>query len=118
MESDCKIECRLNEDGSKYWARTNDAYHRHFIERKALANEIRNVVKVMMPLCLVRVEDVFALFFKSAVGFVLTTSKVYGLSILHSFLGLFKDGRKRLLCPKSFFVEGKAGTWKVCVLCS
>ena len=59
-----KSSVDLNEDGSKYWARTNDAYHRNLTERKALANEIRNVVKVLMPLCLGRVEDVFALFFK------------------------------------------------------
>ena len=60
-----KSSADLNENGSKYWARTNDAYQSHLTERKALANEIRNVVKVFMPLC--RVEDVFAFFFKSAV---------------------------------------------------
>ena len=32
-----KLSVDLNEDGSKYWARTNDAYHRNLIERNALA---------------------------------------------------------------------------------
>ena len=62
-----KSSVDLNEDGSKYWARTNEAYQRHLTERKALANEIRNVVKVLMPHCSGRVEEIFALFFKSAV---------------------------------------------------
>ena len=62
-----KSSVDLNEDGSKYWARTNDAYQRHLTERKALANEIRNVVKVSMPLCLARAEGRFAHFFKSAI---------------------------------------------------
>ena len=32
-----KSSVDMNEDGSKYWARTNNAYHRNLTERKALA---------------------------------------------------------------------------------
>ena len=114
-----KSSVDLNEDGSKYWARTNDAYHRNLTERKALANEIRNVVKVLMPLCLGRVEDVFALFFKSAVWIRADEKrKCIRLSISCSFHELFKRWTEKALLSEKFFRRRKS--WnieKVCLLC-
>ena len=96
-----KSSVDLNENGSKYWARTNDAYQRNLIERKALANEIRNVVKMLMPLRPGRVENVFALF-SSLLFWIRADEKqnVLDCQFCIHFLDCLKDGRKRPLCPK------------------
>ena len=73
-----------------------------------------------MPLCLGRVEDVFALFFKSAVWIRADEKqKCIGLSISYSFLELFKNWTgKGPSVRKVFSSKKKAGTGKImCVVC-
>ena len=97
--------------------RTNEAYQRHLTARKALANEIRNVVKVLIPLCFGTVEKVFALFSSLLFGSVQMRSKnVMDCQFRIHFLNCLKERRKRPLCPKSFCRREKLDQEKVCVV--
>ena len=62
-------------------------------------------MKVLMPLCLSRVENVFALFFKSAVWIRADEKqKCVGLSISYSFLELFKRWTEKAVLSRAKFV--------------
>ena len=113
-----KSSVDLSEIGGAYWAKTNEAYKTRLVERKALAKQIRNDSNVSRPLCLGRDEEIFARFFQTAVWVRADEKqKCVGLAICIHFLECLREGTRRPLSPKSFFVEGKAGTGKsLCVV--
>ena len=113
-----KSSVDFSESGGAYWTKTNEAYKTRLVGRKALAKQIRNDSNVSKPLCWGRDKEIFARFFQTDVWVRADEKqKCVGLAICIHFLECLREGTRRPLTPKSFFVEGKAGTGKsLCVV--